>query len=456
MRPRGSEFGVFRKNVRGTTIFYYWVYDTNGKRCFRSTGKRDRDAAVKFCRTLQINGRLYNGTGLSFGLYTKNFFDYEQCPYIRHRLMRGYTYGRPWARRQKKLLENIIGPYFNERDVRTITLYDIDNFILSLKNKNHGNKTINHIISTLKIIFTHAEISKVIETNPCNGLKPFKIMSPEKGILTKEESEKLFDENNQKYIWPIKIHFIINYLAATTGIRLGEILALRPQDICCNTVNVSHSYNTMDGLKTTKTGKTRQIPIDKRLEDILADYCQGKQPHDFIFSSNNNIVPIDHKTVYKWYWYALEQIGITQDDRMQRNITFHSYRHGFNTMLLEAGVAPETVRLLTGHSVSMTARYSHVQLPNILDVETNEIHSHDQPQAAFYHVPSYIHTLVDKGLLLPDGKTVTKSLDDVALAMQKLEIQPTEKLLFTLFLTRNGEKYSAKACKKAVLYANAE
>jgi hypothetical protein len=34
-------------------------------------------------------------------------------------------------------------------------------------------------------------------------------------------------------------------------------------------------------------------------------------------------------------------------------------------MLLESGLPPETIRLLTGHSAGMTARYSHAQLVNL-------------------------------------------------------------------------------------------
>jgi hypothetical protein len=37
-------------------------------------------------------------------------------------------------------------------------------------------------------------------------------------------------------------------------------------------------------------------------------------------------------------------------------------------LLLEAGVHPETVRLITGHSVRMTAHYAHVQLGNMPEI----------------------------------------------------------------------------------------
>jgi integrase len=69
--------------------------------------------------------------------------------------------------------------------------------------------------------------------------------------------------------------------------------------------------------------------------------------------------------VYKQFYKALEKIGISNELRKEKNITFHSYRHLFNTFLLEAGIAPETVRLFTGHSAGMTARYSHIQLTNM-------------------------------------------------------------------------------------------
>jgi hypothetical protein len=70
------------------------------------------------------------------------------------------------------------------------------------------------------------------------------------------------------------------------------------------------------------------------------------------------------------------------------------------------------------------------------------------------HRPEYINSLIDKGLLLKDGKKVTKSLNQVALELQKLRIVPTVKLLQETFLKRDGTEYTKKTCEKAVHYAN--
>jgi len=453
MRPRENEFGIFPKNIRGSIIYYFWVYDTNGKRRFRSTRKKEFDDAVKYCRSLQVKGQLLKKTPLSFSTYTENFFDYEKSAYINHRLSRGYTYSSDWAKRQKKLLETVIMQHFEQKDLNSITFNDIDVFIMSLKKHNFNNKKINHIITTLKNIFNYAEMNEVILTNPCKNIKPFKVSSPEKGILTKTEIEALFDKEKISQIWPEKMHFIINYLAYSTGVRLGEILALTPNDFTNNTLIVSHSYNRGDGLKSTKNGKTRSIPLEKKLDILLTDYCQGKKKDAFIFSSNGGISPMDHKTIYIRFWKALEIIGIDEAERKRRNITFNSYRHGMNTRLLELGLAPETVRLLTGHSASMTARYSHIQLSNIISNQDNLVECPELKNAR-YIVPNYIPDLVNKGLLYPDGKRVIKSLDNVALEMQKLNITPTENQLMELFAKPNGQKYSLKACKKAVIFSN--
>jgi integrase len=456
MRPRGNEFGVFPKNIRGSVIYYFWVYEPNGKRRFRSTGKKNFDDAVKFCRTLQVQGQLHNKASFSFSSYTRDFFEFDNCPYINHRVSRGHTYSRSWAKRQKKLLDGVIMPYFDHKNINAITFNDVDTFIVSLKKQGLSHKRINHVITTLKNVFSFAEMSGVIMNNPCKGIKPFKVISPEKGIFTKEETYALFDEENRSQIWPETMHYIINYLAVSTGLRLGEILALKPKDIKNDLLKVTHSFNTDDGLKSTKNGKARVVRLNEKLVTLLTDFCREKQHNEYIFSINNGKTPIDHKTLYRRFWTALESIGINKEERKRRNISFHSYRHLVNTELLQSGFSPETVRLLLGHSgPAMTARYSHIQLP-VPDIFGIQEKSGTCPEKNETNntTPTYITELINKGFLFPDGKKATKSLNNVALEMQRLKIQPTEKLLMDLFVKRNDKKYTSKACKQAVIYAN--
>jgi integrase len=410
---------------------------------FRSTGKRTFEEAVKHCRSLLLAGNLYNGTTLSFGSYTRNFFIYDICPHISYRLNRGFSYGKPWAQRQRRLLEKYVQPAFFTHDIRSITFQEIDKFIAALKLQNMSNKTLNHVICTLKSIFGYAELQKIVPENPCKGLKPFKNTIPEKGILTEEEIRNLFDEKQRDQIWPLDMHYVINCLAERTGMRLGELLALRPEDITPESIIVAHSYNTLDKLKGTKTGKTRIVPINGILLQQLRNLCDGKPQDAFVFSHDGKS-PIDHKTVYKQYWRALEKIGINKAERNRRNITFHSYRHGVCTRLLESGMPPETVRLILGHSPAMTARYEHIQLGNILSTKKPETVQ-----------PSYITEMIDRGILYPDGRRVVANIKNVASYLWHNGIQVTEKFLNEMFLKPDGSKYSMSACKSALNLTNA-
>jgi integrase len=345
----------------------------------------------------------------------------------------------------------VIKPYFDHKDIANITFDDIDAFILSLKGRKKSNKTINHIISTLKCIFNYASIRSQIEINPCKGIKPFKVTSSEKGILTKTEIQTLFDEENRNQIWSDPTHFLINYLAAFTGLRLGEIQALRPQDFSKGNLIISHSFSPDDGLKCTKNGKSRIIPLNQKLEALLMVHCQEKLPDGFMFTANNGKRPLDHKTIYKWFWKALAKIGIDKHERERRNITFHSYRHLVNSTLLQVGMQPETIRLILGHSSSsMTAHYAHLQMPDIFEMQKNLIDGAKKNETNECSLPSYKKQLIDIGLLCEDGRTVAKSLENIAVELHDQGVQLTAKLLSDSFVKRDGSKYKIKVCKNAV------
>ena len=207
MRTKENEFGIYPKNIHGSFIYYFWVYDENGKRWYRSTGEKDYNKAIKHCRNLQIKGQLL--PSLTFEKYTEKLFDYETCPYINYRKVRDYTYSLSWAKRQKKLLDSIIKPYFNKRNLTSILPKDIDGFIMSLKEHNYSNKTINHILSTLKTIFKFALMESKIENNPCREFKPFKVVFREKGFLNIAELKSIFNEETRSQIWPEFFYFII-------------------------------------------------------------------------------------------------------------------------------------------------------------------------------------------------------------------------------------------------------
>ncbi|MDR1224616.1 MAG: site-specific integrase [Tannerella sp.] len=347
----------------GTVIYYYWAYTGNGRRIYRSTGAETYEKAVRYCRNLLKTGRLTAEKNYGFAKYAENFFVFDICPYIKSRLLHGKSYTKGWAQAQRNLLLSRIIPELGNMDIREIYEGRIESWLFRLKEENTGVKTLNHLITILRIIFGYALKNHDIDENPMVNVELFALKTAEKGILSRDELNRLFSEGPESSIWGSKLHFTLNLTAAMTGMRLGEILALKHEMVQPKFITAAYSWSETDKLKCPKNGKIRHIPIPDNLYQLLHSLWEEEQPSAFIFSCGNT--PLYHKSVYKRFYRALEKIGIDREARKTRNITFHSYRHGFNTMLLESGLAPETIRLLTGHSAGMTARYSHVQLVNL-------------------------------------------------------------------------------------------
>ena len=75
--------------------------------------------------------------------------------------------------------------------------------------------------------------------------------------------------------------------------------------------------------------------------------------------------------IEKKLYRALASIGISEEERIKRNIVFHSLRHTTNTILRSAGIADSKVRMITGHrQESMTERYTHFRLENYQEISS--------------------------------------------------------------------------------------
>ena len=151
-----------------------------------------------------------------------------------------------------------------------------------------------------------------------------------------------------------------------TGIRLGELCALKWKDLDLETgtlsVNrtVSRVRNLEDGEDKTmlfvgspKSRKSlRKIPLPEFLLQRLKAKRGEFDEEDYIYSGNQQ--PYDPRRFQKLYKRILNQAGVT--DRK-----FHAIRHTFATRALELGVDIKTISELLGHSsVSITLNiYAH-------------------------------------------------------------------------------------------------
>jgi integrase len=155
--------------------------------------------------------------------------------------------------------------------------------------------------------------------------------------------------------------------------RIGELLGLRGEFLFEGYINVCAQYNRY-GYTDTKSHKERNIPIPKSIENDLLS-LKLKNGDGYLFSENGGKNPLSRRRVSTALFSALEKTGIDGAERKRRNLTFHSWRHFFNTTLLMANVSDNKVMSLTGHgSEQMKKRYTHfdtTQFAEVVEVQNN-------------------------------------------------------------------------------------
>ncbi|MDQ6807184.1 MAG: tyrosine-type recombinase/integrase [Actinomycetota bacterium] len=137
------------------------------------------------------------------------------------------------------------------------------------------------------------------------------------------------------------------YLAAVmTGMRQGELLALRWQDVDWTAQRVRVNRNYVNGqFGTPKSRRGRSVPLADRLGgelDRLYRASAYQADDDLVFGNPHTGRPMNGHTLTRTFQTALEAAGV-------RKVRFHDMRHTFGTRMAAAGVAMRTLQEWMGH-----------------------------------------------------------------------------------------------------------
>jgi integrase len=155
--------------------------------------------------------------------------------------------------------------------------------------------------------------------------------------------------------------------------RIGELRGLQGKYVFGDYLHVCGQYSRHGFKAETKTKHNRNIPITAamraELEPLLKANGEG-----YVFSEDGGASPLSAERIYRAYEKALEKIGIGHKERMNRNLTFHAWRHFFNTALRMGNVTDAKVQSVTGHLTRKeTEHYTHFdtrQFTEIREVQT--------------------------------------------------------------------------------------
>jgi integrase len=306
--------------------------------------------------------------GINFGDFLANFWDYSASPYVREKLAHGHTIGKRHCYDMANRVHNYWLPFFNDRTLGSVTKADLKKFSLELSDKGLAPGSINKILLVGTSALAWAYREEMIPVDPAEGLTKFSGKRKKRGVLTPQEAAQIFALE-----WKDKRAYVGNLLALTTGMRSGEVLALRKSDISGseNIIYLRHSWSPDDGLKSPKNGDERKVPllpeVRKMLLELLAQNYHDT-PDPFIFWGSLADKPIVANVLLDGLKDACRAVGI---DPKARAICVHSARHYYAARMADRMTA-EQVRRITGHkTLAVFEEYAdHVTNENLAVAES--------------------------------------------------------------------------------------
>jgi integrase len=390
LSPRQKPYDVFDTDLTGFLLriqpsgylCYYFAYKTRG-----GQGKRLRIGptsalTVAQARDLaeQYAARVTTGEDVQATKQQER----EDEQNARFQTLAGfleYKYGpwllaeRPEKRRSLEVLQRLRANFADvlARPLTEITPWLIEKWRAEQRKRGKAVATLNRDVTVLRSVLSKAVMWHVIDHHPLGDLKPLKVDTHGSiRYLTTYEEARLrtaltrrdaqlkaarargnawrrirgyqempsLDRNAYgDHLTPMVL------LSLNTGLRRGEIFALRWQD-----VNIHTKSLTVRG-ETAKSGRTRHIPLNAEAMLVLQAWRQQSADSALVFPGKNGGQFDNTRKAWDGVLKVADIIGFR----------WHDLRHTFASNLVMAGVPLNTVRELLGHTTpTMTLRYAHL------------------------------------------------------------------------------------------------
>lgn len=348
---------------------YFFRPSIKGKRYWRSTKCTNLSLAIKTTEDFIDSFLDVTSGNITLREYTRSMWDWEECDYVkRANRRRNMPLSRSYCDTNRRWLKEHIWKVLGNLKLREITTKDLQRFQDYLI--EHGNSfssnTINKIMSILHVIYKEAYRLDDVGTNLMEKIIPLAIKKVERGILSKEQIHELFSTASINKIWNNKIvYYTASLMALLTGMRLGEILALKWENVHFddNVILIKNSWDVKYGIRPTKNGEEHEIGMNSVLREkllILYNLYSQKTKDSFVFCRDESgQTMISRTTLRDSFYRALAKIGVSEKERQRLNIVFHSLRHSFVSYGMNQ-LPLSVVQQSVGHrNLSTTAGYQH-------------------------------------------------------------------------------------------------
>jgi integrase len=239
------------------------------------------------------------------------------------------------------IAEELIRRLGEDEPVATITAARIQDLIIELRVAGNSGARINRKLSALRMLLRHCYEREAITQIPVFP-KPQSESNGRERFLTRAEADALLsylDRRNWNFA-----RFLLN-----TGARIGEVLALRWEDVGEQSITFRWS--------TTKSKQTRTVGLNTTAREAisLGRELDWPSPWD----------GIEYAQFRRAFDRAKHLAGLGDDPE----VVPHILRHTHASWLVQRGVPIQVVSKLLGHSsITITMRYAKLAPDNLLNV----------------------------------------------------------------------------------------
>lgn len=362
VRKRETKNGVLTYQV----IIEYPADPFTGKRMRKYyTVHGTKKDAEKFKRDMIIdleNQTFVEPTRMTTKEWLKKWYDTYLKDYLSASTLRGYRYQ----------IDTYIIPRFGNVPIQNLSAMEIQKWINDLSkespvtHKPMSAKTVRNIYLNLSAALEKAVKLDIIKKNPCKNVVLPQRNKHQVTVYDEMEIKKLIESSSGTDMeLPIMI-------ALNLGLRRGEMIALRWENIDLDNGIVHICENRIDGLNgevITKLPKSqagiRDIPISESMIQMLKghkiEYLKKQLKYGVGYNKDDYVICQNNGQPYKPFSFSKKFRTFLAKNNL-RHIRLHDLRHTNASVMLSQGISPKVAQQRLGHSDFSTTMniYSHV------------------------------------------------------------------------------------------------
>lgn len=232
-------------------------------------------------------------------------------------------------------------------DFSSLNIHEVKAYTHHLLEQGKSAAYVNQAISAVKFYY---EVVCGVQESTIGGFVRPKKEKKLPNVLSQGEVLKLLGN-----ITNLK-HKSILFLTYSSGLRVGEVVRLRFQDIDIERKTIF--------IKQGKGKKDRYTLLSDAALAVIQHYIRKDRPKIWLFPGQTS-GHLTERTVQKVFEQALNAAKI------KKKVSVHSLRHSFATHLLEGGTDLRYIQELMGHqSVRTTEIYTHVSVKDIRRIQS--------------------------------------------------------------------------------------